>query len=95
MFSMFSTKKVKKEMPRRCEMTEKEIDDMLSRSTQRTKTFQHSDDVFERAHQNYIISTLPKAPTHRPVTMKQIQNLTKRAGRKSRKTKRKTKYNRK
>ena len=91
---MFSTKKVKKETPRR-EMTEKEIDDMVRQSTTRTKAFQHSDDVFERAHQNYIISTLPKAPTHRPVTMKQIQTLTKRAGRKSRKNKRKTKYNRK
>jgi len=45
MFSMFSTKKVKKEMPRRCEMTEKEIDDMLSRSTQRTKTSKYSDKI--------------------------------------------------
>jgi hypothetical protein len=45
MFSMFSTKKVKKEMPRRCEMTEKEIDDMLSRSTQRTKTSKHTDKI--------------------------------------------------
>jgi hypothetical protein len=42
---MFSTKKVKKEMPRRCEMTEKEIDDMLSRSTQRTKTSKYSDKI--------------------------------------------------
>jgi hypothetical protein len=42
---MFSTKKVKKEMLGRSEMTEKEIDDMLSRSTQRTKTSKHSDKI--------------------------------------------------